>query len=292
MASPTSRTGFPDDKNRWEDSDGDGFEDSVDIDIDGDNLYDNLDVDNDGIADSIDPKVEKQNYLNIKEEKDGITVSGFDVGLPLIEGKLNLDLYGQYANIYTGDSGNKGGWGIGAPGLRLIVQRFKGQIEYRHFDGRFRSNYFDNLYEHERATIVGTMPRTKEDTLPDDILNGFYGAAGYNFFDMISARASYQYMTGDNTYQDLSGKIVLLDQLLKQIPKISIAEAYYYNTYVTDPYDLWDYTDRTLYGTRIGFEIAPSLLIVWDTRYTFTPNANGGFDRNRFVGIETVMKMR
>ena len=297
---PDIQDGFPNDKKRWVDTDRDGIEDYiitdgvkeyVDPDADGDNLTDAWWSDTAGNK-GFDNNVVYDDPLNIKNDKNGVSVWGADVGLPLIEGKLNLDLYGQYANIHTGDSGNEGGWGIGAPGLRLIVQRFKGQIEYRHFDGRFRPNYFDNLYEHERVTLVGTMPRTKEDNLPDDILNGVYGAAGYNFFDMISARASYQYMTGDKTYQDVSGKIVVLDQILKQIPKISIAEAYYYNTYVTDPYDIWDNTDRTLYGTRIGFEIAPSLMIVWDTHYTFTPNANGGFDRNRFVGIETVMKMR
>jgi len=134
---------------------------------------------------------------------------------------------------------------------------------------------------------------TKEMTLDDLSLNGVYGMAGYNFFNMFTARATYQYMTGDKNYQDLTGNLVILDRILERIPKISLAEAYYYNTYVdTDRYNLLDYTENTLYGTRIGFEIAPSFMIVWDTRYTFTPNGKGGFDKNRFVGIETVVKVR
>ena len=100
-------------------------------------------------------------------------------------------------------------------------------------------------------------------------------------------------MKGDKEYQDLTGKIVIQERLLENIPKISIAEAYFYNTYVDmDRYSIFNYTENTLYGTRIGFEIAPSLIIVWDTRYTFTPNGRGGLDRQRFVGIETVVKMR
>ena len=289
---PDFQDGFPDDDNRWEDSDGDGYEDSIDIDIDGDNIYDNLDINNDNIADSIDPSVERQQYLNIKEETDAVMVTGFDVGLPLLEGRVNLDLYAQYATISTGEDSLEGGWGIGAPGLRLIVQKFKGQIEFRHFDGRFRPNYFDNLYEHERVNLVGGDVRTKEMNLPDDTLNGVYGYAGYNFFDIVSARGSYQYMTGDNKYQDLSGKIIVNEKVLERVPKISIVEGYYYNTYITEPYDIFDYTDKTLFGTRVGFEIAPSLIIVWDTRYTFTPKPGGGFEKNRFVGIETVVKMR
>ena len=63
--------------------------------------------------------------------------------------------------------------------------------------------------------------------LPDDTLNGVYGFAGYNFFDMVSVRGSYQYMTGDNTYQDLSGKFIINDKVLASFPYIYIVEAYY-----------------------------------------------------------------
>ena len=77
------------------------------------------------------------------------------------------------------------------------------------------------------------------------------------------------------------------------IPKISLAEAYFYNTYVDpDKYDIWDLTPNTFYGTRIGFEVTPGMIIVWDTRYTFSPNDKGGLDKNRFVSIETVMTVK
>ncbi|MFC1607154.1 hypothetical protein ACFL47_04210 [Candidatus Latescibacterota bacterium] len=283
---PDFQDGFPDDGNKWEDSDGDGFEDPIDIDLDGDNRLD---------ADENLVDIARQDYLNIEERKDGISAYGFDVGLPLYEGSFHLDLYGQYSKMHTGLADKEGGWGVGAPGLRLIIQRFSGQVEYRHFEGRYRPNYFDNLYEHERVTLVGSEFITKEMSLElvEKTLNGVYGYAGYNFFDMVTARGSYQFMKGkSNDYQDVTGKVVISEQLLKQVPKISIAEAYYYNTYITEPYDIFDHTEKTLYGTRIGFEVAPSLLIVWDTRYTFTPKGDGSFERNRFVGIETVMKMR
>jgi hypothetical protein len=100
-------------------------------------------------------------------------------------------------------------------------------------------------------------------------------------------------MTGDRTYQDLTGKVKVLDRVLEHIPKITIAEGYFYNTYVdTDTYNLFDITGNTLYGTRLGFSLTQGLTIVWDTRYTFTSNGRGGFERHRFVGIETVMTVR
>ncbi|MCE5251499.1 hypothetical protein LLG96_14895 [bacterium] len=298
---PDFQDGFPNNRHLWIDTDHDGLTDYtidngvktfVDPDADGDNFTDAWWSDNAGNK-GFDNNVTYSDPLNIKKHKNGVSVYGFDAGLPLLEGPVNLDLYGQYAKIHTGDENIDGGWGTAFPGLQLLVQRFKGRIEYRHFEGRFRPNYFDNLYEHERVVLVGASPRTKEDFLPDETLNGMYGMAGYNFFDMVSARATYQYMTGDRQYQDLTGVVNVLDRVLQQIPKISLAEAYFYNTYVDmDRYNLLDYTENTMYGTRIGFEIAPSLMIVWDTRYTFTPNEKGGLDKNRFVGIETVMKVR
>ena len=279
---PDFQDGFPDDKHRYADSDGDGFEDDVDIDDDGDNILDTNDT-----------QIDRVDYIDIKEKRNGVTVAGFDLGIPLIEKPFHLDLYGQYSKIHTGEKEMEGGWGFGAPGLRLLYGRLKGQIEYRHFEGFFRPNYFDNLYEHERVRLVGTNPLTKDGTLVDESLNGFFGRLGYNLFDMVSAEATYQHMTGDRTFNDLTGKVSLLDLLLKQIPKISLAEAYFYNTYVDpDQYDLLDINANTLYGTRIGFELTSGMIIVWDTRYTFTPNEKGGFDRHRFVGIETVMTVK
>jgi hypothetical protein len=100
-------------------------------------------------------------------------------------------------------------------------------------------------------------------------------------------------MTGDREFNDLTGSVGLLKSTLDMIPKLSLAQAYFYNTYVDpDEYKLWEFTPNTFYGTRLGIEIAPGMIIVWDTRYTFTPNERGGLDKHRFVSIENVMTVR
>ncbi|MBN1293703.1 MAG: hypothetical protein JXB48_17815 [Candidatus Latescibacteria bacterium] len=299
---PDFQDGFPDDKHLWLDTDGDGITDYkvsgadttfIDPDADGDNLTDKWYTEDRGVAILDSDGVEHDKLLNIENDLDGVSVYGFDAGLPLFEGAFNLDIYGQYAGIHTGNEGLDGGWGIAIPGLQFLVERFKARVEYRHFEGRFRGNYFDNLYEHERVTLIGDNIITKEMKLVDQMLNGMYAMMGYNFYEMFSAHGTFQVMNGDKEYQDVTGKIVIQERLLENIPKISIAEAYYYNTYVDmDRYNLFEFTENTLYGTRIGFEIAPSLIVVWDTHYTFTPNGKGGLDKQRFVGIETVVKMR
>lgn len=278
---PDFQDGFPHDKRHWADSDGDGFGDDIDIDIDGDNILDTRDSD-----------IAAQEYINIRERKNGISVFGFDLGIPLVDGPVQLDLYGQYAGIHTGDKGMNGGWGIGAPGLQLRFPNFKGQIEYRHFSGYFLPGYFNNLYEFERVRLVGTTPVTKESMLVDEALNGVFGRIGYSFFGIATATAGYQYMTGDRSFQDLTGHAVIEQRLLDIIPKISLAEAYFYNRYAPSSSNLFKKSSNMLYGTRIGIELTPGLMVVWDTHYTFTPTASGKMESNRFVSIETVLTMR
>ncbi|MFC1651310.1 hypothetical protein ACFL2X_07040, partial [Candidatus Latescibacterota bacterium] len=60
-----------------------------------------------------------------------------------------------------------------------------------------------------------------------------------------------------------------------------------------EEYGLFEFTPNTLYGTRIGFSLTPGMSVVWNTRYTFTPNADRtGLEKQRFVSIETVITMR
>ena len=279
---PDFQDGWPDDAEKWEDSDGDGFEDAVDIDIDGDN-----------VLDTEDPEVALRDYLNIRRNRNGVTAAGFDVALPLIEDPVQLDIYGQYARLQPGDDDLETGWGIGAPGIRLIAGPFLTQAEYRHFGGRFVSGYFDNLYDHERVQLVGNAIIRKEMNIPDGSLDGFYGRMGYQLVDFVYAHAGYQYMTGDKTYQDISGVVRLLPGLLDMVPKLTVMEAYFYNRHVeSGAYSLFEFTPNTLYGTRVGLSLGTGMSVVWSTRYTFTPKTGlGGLEKQRFISIETVVMM-
>lgn len=279
---PDFQDGWPDDPKRWQDSDGDGFEDPVDIDIDGDN-----------VLDTEDPEIARRDYRNIKRNRNSVQVVGFDMAVPVIESPVQFDIYGQYASIEPGDKGLGNGWGIGAPGLRLVAGGFLGQIEYRHFGGRFRSGYFDNLYDHERVQLIGGDIIRKEMTLPEGSLDGFYGRTSYQFADWFYFNAGYQNMMGDKTYQDITGVARLLPGLLGMIPKLTVMEAYFYNRYVeTGLYSLFEFTPNTLYGTRVGLSLGTGISMVWSTRYTFTPKPGGaGLEKHRFISIETVIAM-
>ncbi len=130
-----------------------GVRSYVDPDADGDGLTDAWW--SDGVNHGFDTDVKHADLLNIKDEKNGVTVWGLDAGIPILEGPVRLDLYGQFANIHTGDKDIDGGWGAAVPGIQLATGGFLGRLEYRHFAGAFRANYFNNLYENERVTLVG-----------------------------------------------------------------------------------------------------------------------------------------
>jgi hypothetical protein len=293
---PDFEDGFPKDPGLWLDSDHDGLTDYnraapgdtafVDPDADGNNLTDYwwTDGKNKGFD-----HPQRAELIDVKNDRNGVSVYGFDAGIPLLEGPLRLDLYGQYAKIHSG------GWGVAVPGFQAATGGFRGRIEYRHFSGRFRPNYFDNLYENERVELIGGQIFTKLMTLPDVSLNGVYGLAQYTLSNFFSAQASYQTMSGEKKFQDLTGKVDILNGILSHIPKISVAQAYFFNTFVENGHKVTDITANTLYGTRIGIALSPTISIVWDTRYTFTPKdptGATGYIRHRFVGIETVMAVR
>lgn len=296
---PDFEDGFPNDPKLWLDTDHDGLTDYtyaapgdtafVDPDADGNNLTDYWYTDPKNSTNKGFDHPKRAALINVKNDRNGVSVYGFDAGIPLLEGPVHLDLYGQYAKIHSG------GWGIAVPGFQATAGGFRGRIEYRHFAGRFRPNYFDNLYENERVALIDGRIFTKFMTLPDMTLNGVYGLAQYRLLNFVRAQATYQNMSGEKRFQDLTGKAEILEGILSHIPKISIAEAYFYNTYVGGGQKITDITANTLYGTRIGIGISPSISIVWDTRYTFTPKdptGTTGYVRHRFVSIETVMLMR
>jgi hypothetical protein len=294
---PDFEDGFPDNRKLWLDTDHDGLTDYtsaspsdtafVDPDADGDNLTDYWWTD--GTNKGFDRDIKRSVLINVKNNRNGVSIYGFDAGIPLLEGPVDLNLYGQYAKI------NSGGWGIALPGFQVTSGGFRGRIEYRHFSGRFRPNYFDNLYENERVNLIGGQIVTKFMALPDVTLNGVYGQAQYSLSNFARIRATYQNMSGEKRFQDLTVKAEILENILSLIPKISIAEAYFFNTYVDSSHKITDITANTLYGTRVGIGISPSISIVWNTRYTFTPKdptGTTGFVRHRFVSIETVMLVR
>ena len=333
---PDAVDAFPNNDSRSLDNDGDGVSDEQDSDDDNDGVID-VDAGS-GLPDDvksalaqlnsqhgdavfpIDADVSRKNPFNRdRVDRDRFSMLGFDASYPLVSGSaLQLRLYGQLAMLLDDDdelslaeSGAQGvqggnrkaeGLGVAAPGLWLKAGPLNGQIEFRHFRDDFDSGYFDNLYELDRARIdVATGLANPKDALlrRNESASGIYGGLSTDISQIITAAADYQYLTGgDNTKQQVHASARISKEFLKNIPRLTMAQAYYQKNNIGarlnqdgDPGsedDFFESTEDTFYGYLLGLEMAGGVSVRWDTRYVFSRDSGGELDRDKIMTIETV----
>ncbi len=308
---PDKCDAFPQDRKRWLDSDGDGVEDQFDIDDDGDNL---LDADYENYPEycpldsatvaalvssnliPLDQDVERKSLFK-HGPRDAFSMVGFDIGLPILEkAPMRLDLYGQYARILDDSDGDKAkGYGIAAPGLRFTLPPLVAKLEYRRCRGDFIPGYFNRLYEQTRARVYPDSVQTGDSTLDSTDTNGIFGELRAELAKLASLSANYQYLTGkgdsSEREQSFSAQGYLLSGILDLLPRINRVSAYYQKNRInTKEYGFFQPTPETLWGYKIGVEVSSGVAIVWHTQYTYTKDAKGKIQSQKFVSIETTMK--
>ncbi len=298
---------FPNKRAYSIDSDGDGQADKEDYDRDGDGFTDNRDYliengkDVNLLNDSLylaNPELWEQTMLdeqpfNINEadEKSQIAFAG-DISYPLLNfDYLKLITYGQYAKYP-----HSGGWGITAPGFLAKFAFINLYAEYRIFSAQFLPEYFNTTYELERAVFVldstqNLMPYTKRKSLAriTEDLKGYMVGADFNIFNYIIFGAEYQNMK--------RGSFVIrtfrstLDLNTKFIPKISKAGAYYYQN---NAEELFEKTEGTILGYRVGYEIASGATLLFDYKQVYRDldgngKINGSKETMNITSIQTVI---
>jgi hypothetical protein len=330
---PDAVDAFPGDKDRALDNDGDGVPDDLDLDDNNNGALDadprsglpagliadlsNLNSDYGDAIFPIDHVVNRKRPFN-KDQVGGdfFSILGFDVGYPLVESsQLKLKLYGQMAVLLDdGDGlsdeeadaqgverGNRKatGMGLAAPGLWLGMGPFRGQLEFRHFRKDFDSNYFDNLYELDRARldVASGKAQSKDARLNrGETISGVFGKAGTNLYGLVDASADYQYLAGaDDPKQQLHASASLSGRLLESIPRLRQAQAYYQKNnigvYVDEDGEqdsFFDPTPDTFYGYLLGMEVNNGVALQWDARYLYWRTAAGKLERQKVMTIETV----
>lgn len=330
---PDAVDAFPGDKSRALDNDGDGVSDDLDSDDNNNGAIDadpnsglpgalvadltKLNTDYGDVVFPVDRLVSRKRPFN-KEQVGGdfFSILGFDAAYPLVESsQLKLKLYGQVALLLDNNDGltlaeadSQGvqpgnrkakGFGLGAPGLLLSMGPFKGQLEFRHFQKDFDSNYFDNLYELDRARldVASGKAQSKDARLNrDQTLSGLFGKAGTNLGGMVDASADYQYLTGgDDPKQQIHANASLSQHLLESIPRLRQAQAYYQKNNIGVYLDengkkdgFLDPTPDTFYGYLLGLEVNSGVALCWDTRFLYRRTALGVLERQKVMTIETV----
>lgn len=291
---------FDDDADLWNDTDGDGLPDFhsgldtalIDIDADNDN---ELDI----IAGGTDDPTVKPQPLNTADTKAMIIGFAADVGYPVFSNKIiAVDVYGEYNQLivpsvdtdaYQRDS--KVGTGITAPGVRLsLFKMVQLNLEYRMKMGFYVPRFFDQSYDISRVVTVSqgntTTVFTKDQLvlLDDTQLSGYYGSLGWDIFGFANVGASYANMqAGDFTARSFTAMAGLNTDW---IPKVSEATAYYLRNNDENPFDFANPSVNTIFGYRLGYEVAGGTSLIMDYR-TFYRDTGDGLKPVRQTSIET-----
>ena len=293
---------FPNDKDYWNDTDGDGLADKDGGNKEPDAGWD-IDGDGDNILDTVDGDLKlKPTPFSLKNNK--ATAQGFslDLGYPLIKSKtFSLEAYMEYNKLIfpkvKGDSyySRKAmdGTGVTVPGVRASLFSFLNvSFEYRIKKGYFAPQFFDGSYDLSRVVAefsdtTGTVIRTKEQVILVDSSNtsGMYGSASANLFNLLSFNAAYASMKGDGD-TEFNSFNALIELNAENIPKLSVAQVYYQRNNDKNPFDFSNPSINTIFGYKVGYEVSGGVSLIWDFRQ-FYRDTGKGLEPMKQTTIET-----
>ena len=216
---------------------------------------------------------------NIADLDSSVEEWGVDIGIPIIRSKhLNLWFYGQMAQIV--DRGK----GFTVPGVMFNVGPFRAAAEYRIFESQFMGEFFNLNYETERVVwsdADSAYVTKREQLLGLTDATGYYAEAGVNLFSILDLLITYQDMSFDgmDNLQTVYGSASINP---KFIPKISLAEAYFWQQNVNQPFKIDE--DGTVLGYKIGIEVGSGVSIIYDNKTIYY---NG--EPNKIMTIETAL---
>jgi len=295
---------FPDDKDWWIDTDGDGLADNMETewDIDGDGITDTLDSgipgwDMDTVF-VLDKSIQKKpEPLNVNEESETFNSFALDIGIPLLrEGPISVDVYAQFAALLgktldpIENKETSAGTGLIPFGLSAGFGPATFNFEFRMMPkGKFEFGYFNRSYEIERATfqsISGNQGKiiTKSSKLGTyGKQNGFYSSLNLDLGSMFDARMAFQNLNGDqfnpdlNVFEEASNQsFTAILKLKKSISKIEKATWFYQQRNVPNPFD-FEYSESTITGYNIGLRLGNGMILSYVFRRTFQ-DMNGDGD--------------
>ena len=307
---------FPDNRNWWLDTDGDGWADNDtlnEFDVDGDGWTDSsftwptwgIVIDPDGVS----PKPEP---INIKKEAESFNAFALDIGIPLLrEGPISLDAYAQYAALLgktihpINAEEIDAGYGIIPFGLSAGFGPAKLNFEFRMIPkGNFEFGYFNRSYEIERATFQsisgnqGTIITKASKLGTYGKQNGFYSSLNIDLGSLFDAGLAFQNLKGEqynaeiNDFEEASNQsFTAILKLKKTISKIERASWFYQQLNVPNPLD-FEYSESTIMGYNVGLKLGNGMVLTYVFRRTFQDmNGDGDvLDEDEMInmtGVET-----
>ncbi|HCR19519.1 MAG TPA: hypothetical protein DIU35_18735 [Candidatus Latescibacteria bacterium] len=227
----------------------------------------------------------------MKEKDYGLF--GVDVSYPLLRGPIaHMSIYGGISRTMLSD---ESGMGLSGPGILLRTGGLTVQAEYRWVEGHFSPGHFDALYEFNRATLSAGRDTivTREETLENLTLQGVFGNVRLSLGPLLEAEGSYQHLSGKgNDDRRLGGRAYLKPALLRQLPQIEMAEAYYENRRRgSGGVNFFDASPDTRFGYKLGLNPVPKLSIILDVEFSYLPDGAGAFMRRRSFNLQSIISL-
>ncbi len=300
---------FPTDSTLWNDTDGDGWADPghglsvpdslIDIDADGDNIVDTID----------DSVMIKARPFSINDNKASVSAWSFDVSYPVLTSKmLSLTVYTEFNSLMfpevstIGESSDtlfyrpeRSGSGITLPGIRSkLFGLLDLSLEYRSVQGSYVPQFFDQAYDLNRVLSVSqgtsTTIKTKDMSIFEDYDNkasssGVYGSANMSILNLLNFNASYASMKADTLEFNSFNSVLTLNT--DNIPKLSVATAFYRRNNDKDPFDFKNPSANTVMGYKVGYEMSKGVSLIWEYSEFYRDNGSGELEPVRQTKVET-----
>ena len=300
---------FPTDSTLWNDTDGDGWADPghglsvpdslIDIDADGDNIVDTID----------DTVMIKARPFSINDNKASVSAWSFDISYPVLTSKmLSLIVYTEFNSLMfpevstIGESSDtlfyrpeRSGSGITLPGIRSkLFGLLDLTLEYRSVQGSYVPQFFDQAYDLNRVLSVSqgtsTTIKTKDMSIFEDYDNkasssGVYGSANMSILNLLNFNASYASMKADTLEFNSFNSVLTLNT--DNIPKLSVATAFYRRNNDKDPFDFKNPSANTVMGYRVGYEMSKGVSLIWEYSEFYRDNGSGELEPVRQTKVET-----
>jgi hypothetical protein len=166
-------------------------------------------------------------------------------------------------------------------------------FEYRIKKGFFVPQFFDGSYDLSRIVVetneLGTFIKTKDqfifaDSSTSANTSGMFGSASANLFNLLTFNASYASMKADTT--EFNSFSALINLNAENIPKLSVAQAYYQRNNDKNPFDFSNPSQNTIFGYKVGYEVSEGVSLIWDFRQ-FYRDTGSGLEPVKQTTIET-----
>ena len=207
--------------------------------------------------------------LNVTKDEGAISILGFDLGLPIIQGSMaNLTLYVDYAHILGFGGGTATGAIFNFTPLGLVSGSVK--LERRFNGDKYIPTYFNSLYEIERFKVDTSagfvVSKAQALSAATNIGNGFYGELGINVLGLFNILGSYQRLDKHPT----SGILHLGTEVAPEGFPL-LARAGYDKINIIDEKDLFKLDDRSYLFFELGYKPYPFMIVSMLYNWTFSP---------------------